>query len=695
MLDFGLDPAGTEQAGDAARRSASSWSTQRAAGRLVLLVIDEAQNLSLPALEEIRMLSNLETEKSKLHADHPDRPAGPARQARRGPSSSSCGSASPSAITCSRSTPTKPRATSTIGCAARRSARRSSSRATSPTVIHDRSGGVPRMINVIADATLLFGYGEERCGDRRAADRGRHRRSRRRPACSACSRTRSAAPRSSRRSQRPAKCWMAVRGAGSQRRRAPRSRPDGRAARGGARAAAAAPSVGRDQRCARTRRARAPAAASARSRLPSRERESAEQRRVLAEQHRMLKPRSRPAPPPAPADLQAPARGRRSSSPSAGPAAGRRTWPPRARSARARPIAMSCSAERRRSFWRRLSDTLFGIRTGAGGFAVSHSRSSSRRASRAHRASAPPRVGVVGLGYVGLPLAVEFARAGFDTTGIDLDAAQGRRDQRRARPYIPDVPTAEVRAARRRGPSARDDRLLGRRRARHDQHLRADAAAEDEGPGHVLHRVGGRSRSPSTCTRGMLVILESTTYPGTTEELVQPMLEAQRAAGRRRLLPGVLAGARRSGQPDVQHAQRPEGRRRRRRRLRPSWRPRSTARRSRRIVPVSSPQVAEMVKLLENTFRAVNIGLVNEIALMCDRARHRRLGGGRRGGDQAVRLHAVLPRARPRRPLHPDRPVLPVVEGEAERLRPAVHRAGRPGQRRRCRTSSSTRSPTR
>ena len=109
------------------------------------------------------------------------------------------------------------------------------------------------------------------------------------------------------------------------------------------------------------------------------------------------------------------------------------------------------------------------------------------------------------------------------------------------------------------------------------------------------------------------------------------MLEARRARGRTRLLPGVLARARRSRQPEVAHRQHPEGRRRHRpashrggvralRADRDDGRRRS-ARRS----------VAEMVKLLENTFRAVNIGLVNELALMCRQHGHRRLGSDRRG----------------------------------------------------------------
>ena len=98
------------------------------------------------------------------------------------------------------------------------------------------------------------------------------------------------------------------------------------------------------------------------------------------------------------------------------------------------------------------------------------------------------------------------------------------------------------------------------------------------------------------------------------------------------------------GQREVQHAQHAEGRRRDHAGLlRGGGGAVSAAVDT--VVPVSSTQVAEMVKLLENTFRAVNIGLVNEIALMCAPDEHRRLGSHRRGQDQAVRLHAVLSRA--------------------------------------------------
>ena len=88
-------------------------------------------------------------------------------------------------------------------------------------------------------------------------------------------------------------------------------------------------------------------------------------------------------------------------------------------------------------------------------------------------------------------------------------------------------------------------------------------------------------------------------------------------------------------------------------------------------MPVSSPHVAEMVKLLENTFRAVNIGLVNEIAMMCDRLGIDVWEVIDAAATKPFGFMPFYPGPGPRRPLHPDRSVLSVLEGEAERIRPA------------------------
>ena len=153
---------------------------------------------------------------------------------------------------------------------------------------------------------------------------------------------------------------------------------------------------------------------------------------------------------------------------------------------------------------------------------------------------------------------------------------------------------------------------------------------------------------------GLLVVLESTTYPGATEEVVQPLLER---AGLKAGVDFFLAFSPERVDPGNGHyttrnVPKVVGG------TTPTCGELARALYSVAIdtvVPVSSPRVAEMVKLLENTFRAVNIGLVNEMALMCDKLEHRRLGSHRCGENQAVRLHAVLSRPRPGRTLHPDR----------------------------------------
>ena len=224
------------------------------------------------------------------------------------------------------------------------------------------------------------------------------------------------------------------------------------------------------------------------------------------------------------------------------------------------------------------------------------------------------RVGVIGLGYVGLPLAVEFADAGFTVTPVDLD--QSRVDSiRRGVSYIPDVPSERVREvvdAGRLSPT-RDFAILAE----------ADAISicvptplrktKDPDLSYIVAAVEEVSKY---LRAGQLIVLESTTYPGTTDEVVRPMLERG----------GLVAGR------DFFLAFSPE----RVDPANPEWHTGNTPkvvggvdRASTEaacalyqqivttIVPVSSTSVAEMVKLLENTFRAVNIGMANELALMC------------------------------------------------------------------------------
>src|SRR5882672_12277655 len=225
------------------------------------------------------------------------------------------------------------------------------------------------------------------------------------------------------------------------------------------------------------------------------------------------------------------------------------------------------------------------------------------------------RTGVVGLGYVGLPLLVELAKAGFHATGIDLDARKIQAiDQGQS--YIPDVQTADVLALKNAGKlDATTDfsivRSLDTINICVPTPLRK---TKDPDMSYIVSAVEAIAKHLHT---GMLIVLESTTYPGTTEEVVQPLLERSGLkAGRdfflafspERVDPGngtfttrnvpKVVGGTSTACSQLAHALY------------------SSAIDT--VVPVSSPRVAEMVKLLENTFRAVNIGLVNEIALMCD-----------------------------------------------------------------------------
>jgi UDP-N-acetyl-D-glucosamine dehydrogenase len=227
--------------------------------------------------------------------------------------------------------------------------------------------------------------------------------------------------------------------------------------------------------------------------------------------------------------------------------------------------------------------------------------------------STQAKIGIIGLGYVGLPLAVEFARVGFEVIGFDVDESKNQQINA-GKSYIPDVPESElgevVRAGRLRATS--DMSLLGGMDVIDICVPTPLRKTKDPDLSYVVKAVEAAAKG---LRRGQLVILESTTYPGTTDEVVQPMLEAGgfkagedfllafspervdpgNAQYTTRQIPKVVGG---HGAASTEVAAALYGR------VVSS------------VVPVSSTRVAEMVKLLENTFRAVNIGLVNEIALM-------------------------------------------------------------------------------
>ena len=224
------------------------------------------------------------------------------------------------------------------------------------------------------------------------------------------------------------------------------------------------------------------------------------------------------------------------------------------------------------------------------------------------------RVGVIGLGYVGLPLLVEFARAGFDVTGFDVDATKTEQINA-GKSYIPDVAESDLAACVREGRlrATTDMSQLGMMDAIDICVPTPLRKTKDPDLSYVVHAVEAVA---ATLKRGQLVILESTTYPGTTDEVVQPMLVAK---GLKADVDFFLAFS-----PERVDPGNPQFNTKNIPKIVGGVGPASTEMAAalygatvQHVIMVTSTRVAEMVKLLENTFRAVNIGLVNEIALMC------------------------------------------------------------------------------
>jgi UDP-N-acetyl-D-glucosamine dehydrogenase len=226
------------------------------------------------------------------------------------------------------------------------------------------------------------------------------------------------------------------------------------------------------------------------------------------------------------------------------------------------------------------------------------------------------RAGVIGLGYVGLPLAVEFARAGYQTTGIDLDEA--KVDAINAgRSYIDDVSeedVAQLHAAGRLSASIDFDVL----HQLDTVNICVPTPLRKTKDPDMSFIVAAAEQISTRLRPGMLIILESTTYPGTTDELVLPILERSGLRGGKDFFLAFSPERIDPGNPTYGTHNVPKV-------IGGLTDDCTTLARAlyeaaiATVIPVSSPKVAEMVKLLENTFRAVNIGLVNELALMCDR----------------------------------------------------------------------------
>jgi UDP-N-acetyl-D-glucosamine dehydrogenase len=227
------------------------------------------------------------------------------------------------------------------------------------------------------------------------------------------------------------------------------------------------------------------------------------------------------------------------------------------------------------------------------------------------------RVGVVGLGYVGLPLAVSFAKAGFGVVAVDVDADRVRK-LCAGESYIQDVPSERLAAQvnQRRLDATTDYAAL---RNVSVIFVAVPTPFDRAKQPDLRYIVQAAESIASVLQKGQLVVLESTTYPGTTDEVMRPILERSGlVAGRdfylafspERIDPGNKTF-------DIENTPKVVG----------GIDPESTALAAAvlqeitdgRIHAVSSARVAELTKLLENTFRAVNIALVNELAMLCDR----------------------------------------------------------------------------
>jgi len=226
------------------------------------------------------------------------------------------------------------------------------------------------------------------------------------------------------------------------------------------------------------------------------------------------------------------------------------------------------------------------------------------------------RVGIVGLGYVGLPLAVEFAKAGFHVTGIDL--IQGKVDQINAGvSYIQDIPTETL------APLVKSGLLKATTDFAAVQELDTinicvpTPLRKTKDP-DMSYIVDSCRDIAANAHPGLLVILESTTYPGTTDELVLPMLTKGGLTAGEDLFLCFSPERVDPGNPQFQTFNIPK--------VVGGITPACTKlgatfyqQALETVIQVNSTSVAEMVKLLENTFRMINIGLVNELAIMCDR----------------------------------------------------------------------------
>lgn len=226
------------------------------------------------------------------------------------------------------------------------------------------------------------------------------------------------------------------------------------------------------------------------------------------------------------------------------------------------------------------------------------------------------KVGIIGLGYVGLPLAVEYAEEGFSVIGLDI-LKEKVAMVNAAKSYIDDIPDSRLTAL------VKSGKLLATTDPAQIKKMDTVSICvptplsktKDPDISYILSAVKWIKKY---LKKEMLIILESTTYPGTTEDMILPLLESSGLKVGRDFYLAFSPERIDPGNPVFATKNTP--------RVVGGITPRCTKAAKlfyeqviENVVPMSSTKAAEMVKLLENTFRAVNIGLVNEVALMCDR----------------------------------------------------------------------------
>ena len=226
------------------------------------------------------------------------------------------------------------------------------------------------------------------------------------------------------------------------------------------------------------------------------------------------------------------------------------------------------------------------------------------------------QIGIVGLGYVGLPLAMEFVRAGFHVTGIDVDQEKVKK-LNRGENYIQDIKDESVKnAVEMNQLSATSDFSVIQNLDTISICVPTPLNKQKNPDISFINQV--MENMKDFIHHDMLIVLESTSYPGTTRELILPEMESKglraghefylcfspervdpgnekyKTANTPKILGGITPQCGEMGEFIYETI-------------------------VEQVVKVSSPETAEMVKLLENTFRAINIGLANEVAIMCEK----------------------------------------------------------------------------